>query len=314
VLTLSEFFSLSIAKYRQILADYFLDVVSGKKEMNLKDFLLLLKEDGKINFEKNEGDTKNKFSKKYFSSGKENEQYSMSPEIKAVLENLIKSEKDQKSISKYKKQKENETPDRNLLEKKDDNVSITDQKKGKMHVHEKNQKPSDIFTDEEGIYIDNGGIIILHPFLTVLFKELNLLDEKDQFNSADCMERAVVLLHFLQTGDIKYEEQLLGFNKIICGMNPEDNLSVEISLTQNEKSECEQLLDIVIGYWEALKGSSRDALRETFLTRAAKLSFKNEIYLLQVERNATDILIDRLPWGFGIIKFPWLSHLIHVEW
>ena len=95
---------------------------------------------------------------------------------------------------------------------------------------------------------------------------------------------------------------------------PEENLPDDILLAENEKKECDQLLGVVINYWEALKGSGKEALQETFFRRNGKLSFNDKHYLLQVEKNATDILIERLPWGIGIIQLPWLDYLIHVEW
>jgi len=59
---------------------------------------------------------------------------------------------------------------------------------------------------------------------------------------------------------------------------------------------------------------AEEALQEAFIRRNGKLNFKGDHWLLQVEKNAMDILVDRLPWGFGIIKLPWLQFLIHVEW
>jgi hypothetical protein len=174
-------------------------------------------------------------------------------------------------------------------------------------------KPEEAGFPAEGIYIDNGGLVILHPFLQPLFEEFGLI-EANRFVSAQAQQRAAVLLYYLHQGIGEYEEYEMAFNKILCGLSLEDVLAAGIVLTGEEKKECDQLLDTVVGYWEALKGASGDALQETFLRRRAKLCFKDDYWLLQVERNATDILIDRLPWGFGIIKLPWLKQLIHVEW
>lgn len=312
----SDYFSLSADKYRKILADYVLDVVSEKKEMSIKAFLILLKENAMRHVEKR-GDV-NKEQQIHFDGMPDDKLKTLKPELRTAIEKIFKIKKQPENRSgSLKKHESANFPERGLKNKEEPMSEERDNNISGSQLISKNlkqQEPSLIFAEEDGFYIDNGGVIILHPFLTVLFKELDLLDEKDQFNSVDCIHRAVVLIHFLQTGNEVFEEHLLAFNKILCGMKPEENLPTDIILTENEKSECEKLLDIVIGYWEALKGASRNALRETFLTRAAKLGFKDGNYLLQIERNATDILIDRLPWGFGIVKFPWLSHLIHVEW
>jgi hypothetical protein len=181
-------------------------------------------------------------------------------------------------------------------------------------INKRRKEVSKLFAEEDGIYIENAGIIILHPFLTPLFKELGLLDEQDIFLSDECRQRATIILNYLCTGKEIYDEHLLAFNKIVCGLKPEDNLPADLLLTDTERKECDNLLETVIQYWEALKGAGKEAIQETFFARKAKLSFNNNNYLLQVERMATDILIDRLPWGMGIVRLPWLDHLIYVEW
>jgi hypothetical protein len=33
-----------------------------------------------------------------------------------------------------------------------------------------------------------------------------------------------------------------------------------------------------------------------------------------VEKKAYDILLDRLPWGIGMIKLSWAPYVLNVEW
>jgi hypothetical protein len=300
---LADFFSLTEKKYQQELAVYLLGIISESREPDIKEFLLMLKKNSQTHFNSNPSAGEFKNTADAFTAVMKDKLQQLSPDLKSILKTVTNA---------WAEEERNQTG--NLSGSETDSMPAPDQVKQTGTLKNKKQDPGLVFQEEEGIYISNSGIVILHPFLTALFKELNLLDEKDQFSSDDHRQRAVILLHYLQTGKEEYEEQHLAFSKIICGMKPEDILPEDIVLTENEKAECDQLLDIVIGYWEALKGASREALRETFFTRNGKLSFKNEIYKLQVERNATDILIDRLPWGIGIVKFPWLSYLIHVEW
>jgi hypothetical protein len=63
-----------------------------------------------------------------------------------------------------------------------------------------------------------------------------------------------------------------------------------------------------------LKNTGREALRETFLQRLGKLSPTDHGWLLQVEQKAVDFLLNRLPWGIGVIKLPWMDEKIFVEW
>ena len=62
----------------------------------------------------------------------------------------------------------------------------------------------------------------------------------------------------------------------------------------------------------ALTSEHRDG---EFLTRAGQLSVDAEgDWLLRVEPRTVDILLDQLPWGISMIKLPWMSRLMRVEW
>lgn len=167
---------------------------------------------------------------------------------------------------------------------------------------------------EEGVYMENGGLVILHPFFQPLFTELELVTIDGQFVNDDAKMRAAVILDYLLTGNTQYAEYDMLLNKLICGIPAEEVLPNDIILAERETRECDELMNTVLQYWEALKGAGTEAVRETFFHRKAKVRFKDDHWLLQVERNAADILLDRLPWGIGIIRLPWLQYLIHVEW
>jgi hypothetical protein len=167
---------------------------------------------------------------------------------------------------------------------------------------------------DEGIYISNAGLIILHPFLTLFFENLGLLDDNRQFISSHTQIKAAVILYYLQSGKDDYKEWEMSLNKILCGMATDELIPNDILLSDQEKAESDTLLKTVIEYWDALKRSSVEAVQTTFLTREGKVSFKETHWLIQVERTGVDILVDRLPWGIGTIKLPWLNELIYVEW
>ena len=64
---------------------------------------------------------------------------------------------------------------------------------------------------QEGIHINNGGLVILAPFFEAFFfRKLGLL-EKGQFVDQDHQERAVLLLQYLATGALEMPEQELPF-------------------------------------------------------------------------------------------------------
>lgn len=168
--------------------------------------------------------------------------------------------------------------------------------------------------NSEGLYVENAGLVLLHPFLPAYFHGLKLVDEKNQFVSVEAQTKAAVLLYYLQCGDEEYKEWEMALNKILCGLNTSEVIANGIKLTENEKEESGVLLQTIINHWGALKGPGIAALQNTFILREGKVTYKNDHWLIQVERSGFDVLLDRLPWGIGTIKLPWLKDLIYCEW
>jgi len=48
--------------------------------------------------------------------------------------------------------------------------------------------------------------------------------------------------------------------------------------------------------------------------RDGKLEQVDEGFRLTVERRAQDVLLARLPWGIGVLGFPWMKERIFVRW
>ncbi|HSF89190.1 MAG TPA: contractile injection system tape measure protein, partial [Saprospiraceae bacterium] len=171
--------------------------------------------------------------------------------------------------------------------------------------------PALIPNETSGTYIDNAGLILLHPFLPALFEGTGITQEnkiKDPF-------RALFLLHYLCTGQQEAPEYDLTFSKIICGIPVEDPVPSQAILPSEDIAEADALLSAAIRHWSILQNTSHDGLRGTFLLRRGKLTTAFDGgWLLQVERQSVDILLDHLPWGIGMVKLPWLPQLIHVEW
>lgn len=162
-----------------------------------------------------------------------------------------------------------------------------------------------------GLFIKNGGLVLLHPFLPRLFQALGIADQ-DRFLDP---ERALCLLHYLATGQCLTPEYELALPKILCGVQLPAPVGTNSALSALEKEEAGALLEAVIGHWEALRNSSPDELRGVFLLRPGKLSRRDDgDWLLQVEPQACDILLDKLPWGYSAIKLPWMKRMLWVEW
>lgn len=164
---------------------------------------------------------------------------------------------------------------------------------------------------EDGVYIDCAGLVLLHPFLPRFFEALGIAAEDRLLQS----DRALCFLHFLATGQTVAPEYALVLPKILCNVPLEASVESLIELSSAELEEATALLDAVVHHWEALRNTSIDGLRGTFLIRPGKVSLKNDgDWLLQVEAQSFDILLDQLPWGIGMIKLPWMEKMLWVEW
>ncbi|WP_295116569.1 contractile injection system tape measure protein [uncultured Chitinophaga sp.] len=166
----------------------------------------------------------------------------------------------------------------------------------------------------EGICVNGAGLVLLHPFLTHLFRHLSWLGEKDHQLKDPFINRAIHLLQFLCTGNEQSPEYDMVMAKVLCGVPLETAIERDIVLDASEKQQAESLLQAVLEHWPPLNSSSVDALRETFLQREGLLQFKNEEWVLQVEQKTVDVLLNKLPWGTSIIRLPWMKHLLKVNW
>lgn len=166
---------------------------------------------------------------------------------------------------------------------------------------------------QEGIYIDNAGLVLLAPFLPALFDNLGLTSEK-AFISTGAREEALCLTHYLVTGSRELPEEKLMLNKLLCGWPPEAPVGAAPQISERALAEAGGLLQSVIRHWKALKRTSPDGLREGFLQREGRLQERAGHFHLLVDRKTQDILLGQIPWGFGTIKLPWMEYRLHVEW
>lgn len=162
-----------------------------------------------------------------------------------------------------------------------------------------------------GIYIENAGIVLLHPFLPQFFSLLEIAIDDALVQP----ERALCLLHFLATGQAAAPEYDLVLPKILCNLPLVTPVNTNLELTEAERAEANALLEAVIGHWEVLRNTSPDGLRGAFLLRPGKVALRDDgDWLLQVEASGVDILLDQLPWGVSIVKLPWMERMLWTEW
>ncbi len=173
--------------------------------------------------------------------------------------------------------------------------------------------PEKTRNEQDGIYTEHAGLVLLHPFLEYYFKEFKLL-HLEGFQNTGARNIAVHLLQYLATGRENPPEYLLTFEKFLCDADLLTPVPRYLHLTEAMKEESEKLLQAAISHWKALKHTSPEGLREGFLQRSGKLMLSNFQNRLIVEKKSHDVLLNYLPWGYGIIRLPWLKQPLIVDW
>ena len=186
-----------------------------------------------------------------------------------------------------------------------DTASTVPSSKG-IISREEEDTPSLALDAAYDFYVENAGLVLLHPFIPRIFEGLEMAKDSEILKP----ERALSLLHHLATGQTRAPEYELILPKILCNIPLGQPVRTDVKLTKSEKEEAEALLTAVIRHWEALRNSTPDGLRGNFLLRSGKISVRdNGDWLLQIEPKTYDVLLDDLPWGIAMIKLPWMERM-----
>ncbi len=165
----------------------------------------------------------------------------------------------------------------------------------------------------EGVFVQHAGLILVHPFLTELFRRLNFIDG-GKFTSKAAQQSAMHLLHYIAAGNTAPEEYQLTISKVLCEWPLAMPCEKDITINAESMSEADNMLQALIEKWDVLKNSSADGVREGFLQRSGKLFRRNDKNYLQVEDASLDVLLDKLPWNISMVKLPWMKEILWVEW
>lgn len=85
------------------------------------------------------------------------------------------------------------------------------------------KKEIDQYSEEKTLYINNGSIAILWPFLEDLFERLGFM-KKSEFIDQASQNNAIHILNYLCTNRLSTSEWKLVLPKILCGISPEKNI------------------------------------------------------------------------------------------
>lgn len=164
------------------------------------------------------------------------------------------------------------------------------------------------------IRVSNAGLVICNPFIILLFQRLNLLNPEKKFKDNECINKAIIVLNYLSYGDIDIKEFNLGLNNVLCSVPKDFYYDFSVELTDKEKQLCNSLLENICNQWTAIKNTSPDGLRHNFFIREGSLSYDGTSYKLVVAEKVYDILLSKIPWTIGTIKFPWMESFLFTDW
>jgi hypothetical protein len=199
---------------------------------------------------------------------------------------------------------------RNEIEKKQ---SIQESAKEDVGQTKGIEKKQSLVIPEEGLFIAQAGLVLLHVYLQRFFGYLGLI-KAGQFKDQTAQQKAVLLLYWMAAGKTEFKEHELVMHKVLCGYPLNEPVDPGIALKPEELEAAGGLLEAVIEEWSILKNTSKNGLREEFLQRNGKLISKEQDLRLLVESSAVDVLLDHLPWNISLIKLPWMPQILSVEW
>jgi len=165
----------------------------------------------------------------------------------------------------------------------------------------------------EGIIIRNAGMVLLNAYFSLLFEKLGLT-ENNSFINNESQLKAVHFVQYLATGMEQTQESYLGFNKVLCGIPITAPIQDAIEILEDQKKLMDGLIEAVISQWSAIGDTSIDGFRGNWLIRDGILKEEEDYLELTVEKRAYDLLIQRSPFNFSVIKLSWMLKPLRVNW
>lgn len=166
------------------------------------------------------------------------------------------------------------------------------------------------------ISINNAGLVLLTPWFPRLFAMLGLLNEEGKdFKDTDARKRTVFIIQRMVTFEEQdYTMADLIFNRILVNLPLRESLPSRMQLTDDEIEAVDSMLEGVKGNWTQMTNTSVKGFQHSFVERKGVLEMQEERMQLTVEPRSYDLLLDSLPWGYKLVRFPWLEKRIYVSW
>lgn len=205
--------------------------------------------------------------------------------------------------------KENETQENRQKSTIDKSENLNPQTEA---VYQNDLEVQEDTSQDEGLYIQNAGLILIHPFIKPLFEDCNLLHPETR--ELTDPELGAHLLHYIATGKTNAPECNMIFEKFLCNIPMHQTINRHIKLSRKHKKQAKNVIESVQHNWSSMKKSSAELLQNEFFQRSGKLVITDYDYTVTIERKTQDILLEKLSWGIGLIKLPWQEKFMYVNW
>ena len=135
-----------------------------------------------------------------------------------------------------------------------------------------------------------------------------------KFSNDNQKALALSILSYTVYGHYTVPQADVSAIQLLCGFDAGMVPTEMPLLSDNQKEIAESLLNEVIHNWDAIGNTSPNGLRSSFLIRAGTLSENEHGPKLNIPPTSYDILLDKLPWSYSIIKLPWMRTPLYVTW
>ncbi|WP_406538929.1 contractile injection system tape measure protein [Fibrobacter sp.] len=180
---------------------------------------------------------------------------------------------------------------------------------------DKNPRNSEQDLAKTAYEIMDSGLVLLAPYLPALFERMGCI-EKGVFVNEESQRKALAVLKYAAYGNYAEPPKDAALMNLICNLPVSPVLYADElpKVSDSEKELIDSLLNAVIANWKAVGHMSPDGLRGTYFVRNGTLETAGASDMLTVETKTFDILLDKLPWGYSMIKHSWMKKVLNVKW
>ena len=184
-----------------------------------------------------------------------------------------------------------------------------------VRTPDKNPRNSEQDLAKTAYEIMDSGLVLLAPYLPALFERTGCI-EKGVFANEESQRKALAVLKYAAYGNYAEPPKDAALMNLLCNLPVSPVLYVDElpKVSDSEKELIDSLLNAVIANWKAVGHMSPDGLRGTYFVRNGTLETAGASDMLTVETKTFDILLDKLPWGYSMIKHSWMKKVLNVKW